>query len=104
MSVSIQKQPGMAWLYWAVVDPRHAWMNVSTQKPPGMARRYRQGVAGQRPALPPPDQAKLSVARTSASTFSASNAEWPEAGVISSFAFGHTLVRSQALASGQTTS
>ena len=43
------------------------------------------------------NQANASVARTSASTFSASNAEWPEAGVISSFAFGpfvfHTLSR-----------
>lgn len=73
-----------------------------------------RNAAGHGPALPvrrsrpaagtTNDQAKLSVARTSASTFSASNAECPEAGVISSLAFGHTLVRSQALASGQTTS
>ncbi|MDN8661261.1 hypothetical protein, partial [Stenotrophomonas indicatrix] len=42
-----QKQPGMASLYWAVVDPRHAWMSVSIQwmsvsiqKQPGMAWLY----------------------------------------------------------------
>jgi hypothetical protein len=49
-------------------------------------------------------QANASVARTSASTFSASNAEWPDAGVISSDAFGHALCRSQAFCTGQTTS
>ena len=43
-----------------------------------------------------PRQANLSVARTSASTFSASNAEWPEAGEITSSAFGQALCRSQA--------
>ncbi len=48
--------------------------------------------------------AKASVARTSASVFSASNAEWPEAGEIASSAFGQALCRSQAFCTGQTTS
>jgi len=50
------------------------------------------------------DQAKRSVACTSASMFSISNAEWPEAGVMLSSAFGQTCLRSHAFCSGQTTS
>ena len=42
--------------------------------------------------------------RTSASMFSASNAEWPDAGVITSSPFGHALCRSHAFCTGQTTS
>ena len=48
--------------------------------------------------------ANASVARTSASVFSASNAEWPEAGVMTSSAFGQAWCRSQAFCTGQTTS
>lgn len=46
--------------------------------------------------LPNGRHAKASVARISASTFSASNAECPEVGVISNFARGQTRYRSQA--------
>src|SRR3546814_2398693 len=46
-------------------------------------------------------QAKPSVARTSASTFSGSNAECPDAGEIASSAFGQALCRSQAFWTGQ---
>lgn len=49
-------------------------------------------------------EANRSVARTSASVFSASNAEWPDAGEIISSAFGQALCRSQAFWIGQTTS
>ncbi|MDR6136825.1 transglutaminase-like putative cysteine protease [Pseudoxanthomonas sp. SORGH_AS 997] len=51
-----------------------------------------------------PAQAKRSVARTSASMFSSSKAEWPEVGVISRLAFGQAWCRSHAFWSGQTTS
>src|SRR5690606_7858206 len=64
--------------------------------------RVRRPEAARRADASPP--AEASVARTSASTFSGSNAEWPEAGVISSFAFGQAPCRSQAFCSGQTTS
>ena len=51
-----------------------------------------------------PRYANASVARTSASTFSASNAEWPEVGVIASSALGQAWCRSQAFCTGQITS
>ncbi len=50
------------------------------------------------------DQANRSVACTSASTFSSSNAECPDAGVIVSSAFGQAFFSSQAFCTGQTTS
>src|SRR5690606_917351 len=66
----------------------------SRPKPPARPRR------GPLRAYP----AKRSVACTSASTFSASTAEWPEVGGITSSDLGHALCRSQALATGHTTS